>query len=43
MGDDRLILRYYERLLSERATMSPAERTLCERVACLLPNLDGGR
>jgi len=41
IGDDRLILRYYERLQSERASMSSADGLLCERVACLLPSLGG--
>jgi pSer/pThr/pTyr-binding forkhead associated (FHA) protein len=43
IGDDRLILRYYERLRSERSGMSSVERLLAERVGCLLPNLDENR
>jgi hypothetical protein len=43
IGDDRLIHRYYERLLSEKSTMTSGDRVLCERVACLLPSLGGGR
>jgi hypothetical protein len=43
IGDDGLIHRYSERLMSERAAMSSVDRVLCERVACLLPSLGGSR
>jgi pSer/pThr/pTyr-binding forkhead associated (FHA) protein len=43
IGNDHLILRYHERLLSRIASMSPADRELSERVATLIPGLGGSR
>ena len=43
IGDDRLILRYYERLRAERSGMTSVERLLAERVGCLLPNIGENR
>ena len=40
IGSDALLLRYHERLRGNLALMSAADRVLCERVACLLPELD---
>ncbi len=39
LGSDALIARYYDRLRGSMALFSPADRMLCERVACLLPAL----
>jgi pSer/pThr/pTyr-binding forkhead associated (FHA) protein len=43
IGSEELIARYHTRLRSNLANMSPAERVLVERVACLMPGLDLGR
>jgi hypothetical protein len=40
LGNDTLIHQYYDRLRGSMAQMTPSERILCERVACLLPALD---
>jgi hypothetical protein len=39
LGNDALIEQYYERLRGSMALMAPADRVLCERVACLLPGM----
>ncbi|HEX7670402.1 MAG TPA: FHA domain-containing protein [Polyangiaceae bacterium] len=40
IGDDTLLYRYHERLRGNLSLMASSERVLCERVACLLPELD---
>ena len=40
IGSDALLRRYHERLRGNLALMTAADRVLCERVACLLPELD---
>jgi hypothetical protein len=40
LGGDALIRRYQEKLRANMGDMAPAERMLCERIACLLPSPD---
>jgi len=41
IGSDSLLIRDHERLRGHLAAMAPQDRILCERVACLVPELDG--
>lgn len=43
IGSEELLVRYHERLRGNLSVMNGVDRVLCERVACLLPELDTER
>ncbi|HVU04928.1 MAG TPA: FHA domain-containing protein [Polyangiaceae bacterium] len=40
VGDELLLLRYYERLRATLSALSPQDRVLYERIACLVPGIE---